>query len=142
MPTYLYKERIDSISNETFQSHKTFDLLWYSLYRVPDYKNHRTEHFFLVPPHETTFLRLFLDTHSTLPHKSIKYMILDFEQTLIHHDSVTDGQTIVLKINSKDKKEAREFKLVLIYEGGLISQGKECAQLEILMVLQTMERVT
>jgi len=31
-------------------------------------------------------------------------MILDFEQTLIHHDSVSDGQTIVLKINSKDKK--------------------------------------
>jgi hypothetical protein len=80
----------------------------------------------LVPPHETTtFLRLFFDTHSTLPQKSIKYMILDFEQTLIHHDSVTDGQTIVLKINSKDKKEAREFKLVLIYEG-LITE-KECA---------------
>ena len=66
-------------------------------------------------------------------------MILDFEQTLIHHDSVTDGQTIVLKINSKDKKEAREFKLVLIYEG-LITE-KECAQLEIFMILQTMERI-
>ncbi len=142
MPTFLYKEPINSKSNETYQSPSTFDLLWYSLYMLADtHKSHRTEHFFLVPPNEPVFLRLFFDTHSSLPQQAIKYMILDSDQTMIHHDSISDTHTpLVLKINSKDKRQPREYKLVMIYDE--ISTDKECAMLEIFMILQTMERVS